>query len=96
MSTILGLLYRQSVSPIWVNNSNISSHNVSPPAPQRLSPVFPTGGTHQPGPMFKTKHTHGPDQKRTRSPTFTTATVFSSEDARADGQKRLAEKLTFT
>ncbi|XP_042037329.1 SAC3 family protein B-like isoform X1 [Salvia splendens] len=76
------------VSSIWVNNSNLSSRNVSPPAPQRLSPVFPTGGTHQPGPMFKTKHTDGPDQKRTRSPTFTTATVFSSEDARADGQKR--------
>ncbi|XP_047979810.1 SAC3 family protein B isoform X2 [Salvia hispanica] len=81
-------IQQHSVSPIWVNNSNLSNRNVSPPATQRLSPVFPTGGTHQPGPMFKTKHADGPDQKRTRSPTFPTATVFSSENARADGQKR--------
>lgn len=87
----LGFVCRHSVSPIWVNNSNLSNRDVSPPATQRLSPVFPTGGTHQPGPMFKTKHADGPDQKRTRSPTFPTATVFSSENARADGQKRSAE-----
>ncbi|KAL1543164.1 SAC3 family protein B-like isoform X2 [Salvia divinorum] len=79
---------QHSVSHIWVNNSNLSSRNVTPPAPQRLSPVFPTGGTHQPGPMFKTKHASGPDQKRTRSPTLPTATVFSSENTRADGHKR--------
>ncbi|XP_042064553.1 SAC3 family protein B-like isoform X1 [Salvia splendens] len=81
-------IQQHRVSPIWVNNSNLSSRNVSPPAPQRLSPVFPTGGTHQPEPMFKTKHTDGPDQKRTRSPTFPTATVFSSENARVDDKKR--------
>ncbi|XP_057771901.1 SAC3 family protein B isoform X2 [Salvia miltiorrhiza] len=77
-----------SPSPVWVNNSKLSSHNITPPVQERLSPVFPSGGTHQPGPMFKTKHTDGPLQKRTRSPTLPTATVFSSENARSDGPKR--------
>lgn len=96
MFTILGLLCRRSFSPTWVNNTKLSSHNITPPVQERLSSVFPTGGTHQPGQMFQTKHADVPLQKRTRSPTLPTATVFSSENNRSDGHKRLAGKLTFT
>lgn len=96
MFTILGLLCRRSFSPMSVNSTKLSSHNITPPAQERLSPVFPTRGTHQPGPMFQTKHTDSPLQKRTRSPTLPSAAVLTSENTRSDGHKRLAGKLTFT
>lgn len=94
MSTILGLVYRRPFNP-WNNQSNLSSHNITPPAQNRISSVLTTGGTYQPGSMFQTQYMDAPLQKRTRSPTLPTATGFSPENARSDGHKRLAGKFSF-
>lgn len=94
-ATILGLLCRRPLSP-WNNQSNLSSHNITPPTQERISPVLTTGGTYQPIPVFQTKHVDAPLQKRTQSPTLPAATGFPPENARLDGHNRLAGKFSFT
>ncbi|KAL8524828.1 hypothetical protein ACS0TY_014441 [Phlomoides rotata] len=79
---------QSSFSPVWINQSKLSSHNNTPPAQQGYSPVLATGGTHHSGQVFQTKHADGSLPKRTRSPTFLSTSGASPENTRSDGHKR--------
>lgn len=92
----MDLFCRRPFSPVWVNQSKLSSHNTTLPAQQGYSQGLTTGGTYHSGQVFQTKPADGSFPKRTRSPTFLSNSGASPENTHSDGHKRLVRNLSST